>query len=181
MLLAGDEMRRTQRGNNNAYCQDNEIGWMDWGRLEPHRDLHRFVRELIHFRRAHAAFRRRDFLTGRDLNQDGLPDIRWYEADGGALDWRKNRPCLACLLSGAGEKIGAEADDHDFYLMFNAGRRSRRFRLPRLANGHRWRRVLDTAVEGPEGIHGPGSSRPELEDQQGYQVSGHAVVLLCAC
>jgi isoamylase len=180
MMLAGDEMRRTQRGNNNAYCQDNEISWLDWTLLEKNRHLFDFTRNLIAFRRNHAAFRRHNFFDGTDHNGDSRADISWYEPDGRPLRWHLNRPVLACYLSGSFHETGCpeREDDYDFYLMFNACRREHPFHLPALPAGQVWRRVMDTALAGPETILGPGCSRPPLENQESYPVQDHSVVLV---
>ena len=102
MLLAGDEVLHTQRGNNNAYCQDNEIAWFDWTLAERNAEFLRYVRELIRLRRRHRSLRRARFLTGQPgTGQDGLPDIRWHGAIGGAPDWAGGAArCLAFTLAG---------------------------------------------------------------------------------
>jgi isoamylase len=181
MLLAGDEMRRTQGGNNNAYCQDNETSWIGWSLLEKNRELFEFTRKLIDFRKAHLAFRRQIFLTGQDMNGDRLGDVEWFESSGHPTHWAWDRPVLACFLSGNRLETGSLCcDDDDFYLMFNSGRRPRRFRLPSLPSGKLWRRVLDTAVEGPESIVGPGNERELLDDQWTYEIQGQTCALLLA-
>ena len=85
MLLGGDEFGRTQHGNNNAWCQDNEISWFDWGLLEENAELFEFVQKLIVLRRAHPVFRRRQFLRGTEEDGSGLPDVFWFRADGQAM------------------------------------------------------------------------------------------------
>ncbi len=178
MLLAGDEMRRTQQGNNNAWCQDNEISWIDWGLLETNRHLYEFTRRLVSFRLNHGAFRRNSFLEGRDHNNDGRADIEWYEPDGSPLRWNEDHPALACFMSGAPEETGWPVPDYDFLLLFNSGRGPCGFRLPPTACGKPWRMVLDTADESENCIYGPGSERPVLDDQATYTVQGRTVVLL---
>ena len=98
MLLSGDECRRTQKGNNNAYCQDNAISWFDWDLVDRHADLWRFCQNLIHFRRRQPTVRRQEFLTGRVSQPGGLPDVSWYAADGGPVDWT-GPSALICLLT----------------------------------------------------------------------------------
>ena len=99
MLLAGDECGRTQRGNNNAYCQDNEISWFDWSLVEKNADLVRFCQALIDFRRHEPAVRRARFLQGRRELKHGLPDVAWYGPDGQSVDWHFGSLSLICLFS----------------------------------------------------------------------------------
>jgi glycogen operon protein len=130
MLLGGDEMRRTQQGNNNAYCQDNETSWVDWSLAERHQDLVRFTRQLFAFRRAHAVLRREAFYTDRD--------IQWFDPAGRAPDWLDpSQKRLACFVHGQ--------DGPDLYLMFNADTAPVAFVLPDLRMG-RWTLAIDTAA-----------------------------------
>ena len=88
MLLTGDECRRTQEGNNNAYCQDNETSWFNWDLVEENQGLLRFASALIAFRRLQPAVRSKSFLKGIAVNSDEVPDVRWYGALGGDVDWK---------------------------------------------------------------------------------------------
>ena len=180
MLLAGDEMRRTQAGNNNAYCQDNEISWIDWTLLEKNRPLFEFTRRLIAFRKAHPVFRRRSFFTGTDHDADGRADIEWYEPGGKPVSWELNRPSLGCYLNGSKQETENGENDWDFYLMFNAGRHPHPFRLPRPPEGTTWKRVLDTALEAEDSMLEPGAELAALENQESYLLQGHSCVLLAA-
>jgi len=161
MLLGGDEMGRTQGGNNNAYCQDNEISWFDWD-LDAERELLlEFTRRVIALRRRHPVFHRRDFFFGRpNGSPDGLPDIRWFREDGREMsrrDWRDpGRRTLGVFLNG--EEIpspsprGEPVLDDSFLLLLNAGHEQVLYRLPPRRYGNRWRQVLSTAEpEAPEG------------------------------
>ena len=144
MLRAGDEIADSQRGNNNAWCQDNEIGWIDWAPSDP--ALLGFIRRLIALRRAHPCLRQSRFLHGRERAADGAPDVDWLGLEGGPVDW--GDPGLAgfCLL--LGESV--EAPDHDIdgdrmALVFNRSTAAVSTRLPALATGCVWLRALDTA------------------------------------
>jgi glycogen operon protein len=142
MLLAGDEFRRTQRGNNNAYCQDNATSWVDWTFAERHHHLVRFTREVFAFRRAHAVLRREAFYTERD--------IQWFDPNGRQPNWLD--PCekrLACLVR---DQAGP-----DLYLIFNADLSPASFGLPQLPSG-RWTPAIDTAVPLPCDL-GPSTGR----------------------
>ncbi len=177
MILAGDEFRRGQRGNNNAYCQDNEISWLDWTLAEKNNHLVEFTRRLITLRKAHPVFRRSSFFTGADHNSDGRADIQWYEASGGPVRWSDSRPCLACRLDGGASETGAEADDRDFFLMFNSGRQTRTFHLPGPGGSKSWRLVLDSADE--KSLPRLAQSEP-LPAQGLYELKRHACALLAA-
>src|SRR5205085_1563812 len=104
MLLGGDELGRTQQGNNNAYCQDNEISWFDWD-LAPEQELLRdFSRRLVHLRRRHPVFRRRRFFQGQDIHGSGVGDIAWFRPDGSPMgdeDWNSGfAKSIAIFLNG---------------------------------------------------------------------------------
>ncbi len=178
MLLGGDEIRRTQGGNNNAYCQNNEVSWYDWTLLDTHADIHRFCRGLIAFRKAHPAFRRPVFFTGRDTSLNSIPDITWYAADGSSPEWEdRTSRALAFLLDGHRTEIHSHVDDDDFFVMCNAGAEAVEFRLPPSPSGAAWRRVLDTSLPSPEDIADPGQEKP-IADPVTYRVASRAMVVL---
>jgi isoamylase len=154
MLLAGDEIGRTQRGNNNAYCQDNEISWFDWEHIRTQdQDLHRFVRYLIHLRRRHRVFSRPRFLRGEVLSEAGVKDITWITPSGReatAEDW--NNPValsLGYVLSGAAGEFftpGGQRDiDESFLVMMNAYHEDIDFHIPLLAAPLSWEPLVDTS------------------------------------
>jgi glycogen operon protein len=138
MLLAGDEVNRTQHGNNNAYCQDNEISWMSWDWQEADRELLEFAHLLIALRRAHPTFRRRHFFQGRPVRGADLKDIHWLNADGSEMtdeQWSQHSArCLGAYLAGAGihdrDDRGNPIEDDDFLLMINADDEEVTFQLP---------------------------------------------------
>jgi isoamylase len=153
MLLGGDELGRTQGGNNNAWCQDNEISWYDWELGGAQEEQLAFARRLIAFRNAHPAFRRREFLEGRATENSGLPDVWWFRPDGRRMtqrDWqRPDGHVLGVFLNGdeiAGRTPHGEpiADD-SFLLLFNAHYEDMTFTLPVRRFGARWTHELDTA------------------------------------
>jgi len=177
MILGGDEFARTQRGNNNAYCQDNEISWYDWTMVEKNEELFRFFRELVAFRKRHPALRREHFFDGEESPHNQFPDIRWYGSRGKEPDWHGTRPMLGCFINGHRMEIAADQDDNDFYMMFNSGPYSRLFAVPVPPSLKSWRVALDTARRPPHDIAVPGREL-ELEDQLLYRVTGHSVVVL---
>ena len=156
MLMAGDELVRTQRGNNNAYCQDNEISWIDWELDEQARTLHAFTRRLIALRRDHPIFRRPTFLTGIEQQDSGAPDIWWFRPDGRAMtrkDWeRGDASAIGAFLNGAEimaeTREGEPIVDDSFLVIFNAWQDPLTFRLPPVRFGRRWALELSTADPG---------------------------------
>ncbi|MDR2019729.1 MAG: glycogen debranching protein GlgX [Treponema sp.] len=160
MILGGDELGRTQRGNNNAYCQDNEISWYDWSLLEKNSNLFRFAREMIAFRQRHHGFMRPEFYTGRDGNYNATPDIAWYNEKGDTPNWEKADACLALQIDGSKAEILADRDDNDFFIMFNAGQKQIVFTICEPPPGKIWVRAVDTGMPPPEDILVPGSEKP---------------------
>jgi glycogen operon protein len=167
MLLAGDEMRRTQGGNNNAYCQDNETSWLDWKQLEEHQEIYRFASAMIAFRHAHPVLRQEQFYT--------QTDIGWLNESGGSLDWSDPQgKRLACLI----QEDGADA----LLLMFNADTHHIDFSLPALPQGSQWGLAIDTsratqpdgpAAWGPTGTDKPGAYRLEARSSAIFLTSKH--------
>jgi isoamylase len=178
MLLGGDEFRRTQRGNNNPYCQNNEISWYEWGFLREHGDIYRFCRELISFRKRHLAFLRPEFYTGIDESRKRIPDIAWFNPDGTPADWKREKNCLALLIDGNKADIESDRDDNDFYIMLNASEDDLVFFLPPVPPGKEgWYLAIDTAAPPPRDILHPGEEARVLKDTCGIG-SRSAVVLL---
>ena len=164
MLLGGDEFRRSQRGNNNAYCQDNEVSWFDWNLVEKHKDLHRFTRGMIAFRRAHPVLRKEVFYTDTD--------IKWFAPNGGGPDWRDERQkSIACLIFGETEP--------DLFLMFNADTQPFDFSIPVLPEDRIWRLAVATARPSPYDLYEPGEE-PSLEGQSGFRVEPRSSAILVA-
>jgi len=148
MLLGGDEFGRTQQGTNNAYCQDNEISWVDWSFLKKNRVLYEFTLELIEFRKAHPALWRTAFF--KDQNAAGeFPDIRWYGPAGAPQpDWEKG-VAFACRIDGRREHTGAGRDDDNLFLIFNNGEEPQAFELPPNDNGGPWDLALTSQEKNP--------------------------------
>ncbi len=152
MLLGGDESGRTQRGNNNCWCQDNELSWHDWNENLHAAALSGFTRRLIALRRAHPVFRRQSFLLGGERGDPGLPDVWWFRPDGRKMtrrDWQSGEPVLGMFLNGAAIPTpgphGEEIEDDAFLLLFNAHGDDRTFMLPRRRFGAQWALELSTS------------------------------------
>ena len=164
MLLGGDEFRRTQQGDNNAFCQDNEISWFDWRLLEKNQEIHRFVRGMIALRRTHPLLRKEVFYTDKD--------IVWFDPAGNTPQWSDpEAKAVGCLILGGDQPV--------LFLMFNAGTRPVRFILPPHANGQCWTLAVDTARPAPADLQG---SDPEsiLVSQGDYdlQERSSSVILI---
>jgi glycogen operon protein len=150
MLLGGDEMGRTQGGNNNAYCQDSEISWYDWCKVD--QPLLEFTRRLIQFRQRHPVFCRRRWFQGRPIHGSGVSDIGWFTPSGSEMsedDWRAGfAKSLGVFLNGDAiptpDERGQRVADDSFYITFNAHHEPVRFMLPAAPWGNRWGEVLDT-------------------------------------
>jgi isoamylase len=160
MLLGGDELARTQQGNNNAWCQDNELSWYDWELDDRAERMLEFTKRLIALRRAHPVFHRRDFLTGEDRAGSGLPDAWWFRLDGRRMtqhDWSTGAHRLGLFLNGDGITApgpeGERVHDSSFLLLFNASGEDVQFNVPSRRFGRQWALVLDTADPGAD----PGS------------------------
>ncbi|QJW94646.1 glycogen debranching protein GlgX [Frigoriglobus tundricola] len=162
MLLGGDEFRRTQGGNNNAYCQDNETSWYDWSNLERHGDICRFTRGMIAFRRAHPVLSAEHFYTGTE--------ILWFGPDGGPPDWfdpKQNQ--VACLIQ--------EDERNALCSMFNAAPDEIDFRLPPVPAGRQWYRTVDTARESPQDLFAAGEE-PLWEAPRAYHLGPRSSAIL---
>jgi isoamylase len=153
MMLSGDECRRTQRGNNNAYCQDNPTSWFDWKLIEKHADLVRFVTGLIAMRRANPTLRRKDFLRGEPTRPGEFPDVSWFSAEGTAMIWERNDPSLICVFGAPGKPEDARTPGRHVMLLFHAGPNPRTFTVPSLVRGIAWRQFIDTAAAPPHDIY----------------------------
>ena len=168
MILAGDEVRQTQDGNNNVYCQDNARSWFDWDRIDRHAPLLRFFQQFIAFRKEHTDLMRGKFFTG-ETNARGLPDIMWH----------------GCLLNGPGWNdpscrvlaytMGASEDALDLHVMCNMQDEDLAFAIPVVA-GRGWYRTVDTALASPQDIM-PLDAAPEIADPW-YRVNGRSIVIL---
>jgi glycogen operon protein len=169
MITSGDEFGKTQKGNNNAYCQDNDISWLDWGLLEANCGLHRFFRELINFRKKHEIFRPTSF---ENHDGEGVIDITWHGLKLNKPDWSSESRSVAMRLH------SKECDD-DIFLIANSYWKPLKYELPVLEKGARWYRFLDTMFETPYDIIETGKEF-YINDQLHYRVGARSVVVLVA-
>jgi glycogen operon protein len=191
MLLAGDECRRTQQGNNNAYCQDNEVSWFDWRLADAHADLVRFVTELVRFRLGNPTLRRRSFLVGGSSDDGGLPDVEWFSPDGSHVDWYAADASLVCFFGAPSrERLLAENDaaaggvegrPRHVLIFAHAGSLPRAFHFPRpvAIAGLPWRLFVDTGRSAPDDIHADGKG-PIVDVTKPLELAERSLVCLVA-
>jgi len=173
MLLGGDEMRRTQGGNNNAYCQDNEISWFDWTLTEKNEGLVRFTKNLIAYRKAHSNFSRTTFFAD-NYDKDSAPEIVWYDMNAKNPDWTKQKRFLAFKLNAS----ALSPDENDFYVATNSDIYDLTINLPALSNNRKWHFVADTSLSSPEDILEPGQEDLLREQRRYVLLSGATVILM---
>ncbi len=177
MILGGDEFRRTQKGNNNPWCQNNEISWYDWRLREKHADVHRFTRELLAFRKRHPAFLRPEFYSGRNSRHDTIPDITWLTDAAEPADWAPERLTLALLIDGNKSEIDADRDDNDILIMLNASDAPVLFTLAPVPPGKEaWYGAIDTALPSPRDIVPLGAE--ERVDQETRRLEARSTVVM---
>jgi glycogen operon protein len=180
MLLAGDELARTQQGNNNAYCQDNELSWLDWNVDADNQALLEFVRRMIQIRRQHPVFRRRRFFQGRPIRGGGVKDLAWLTPEGREMndsEWAQDfARSLGVYFAGDAleetDRRGQPMHDDSFLLLLNAHHEGMRFTLPEFRPDMAWQVLVDTGYEQGLAIDGrfPGGA--------GYELQGRALALL---
>ncbi len=173
MFAAGDEFRRTQMGNNNAYCQDNEISWVNWNLEKKNQELFNFTRKAIQLRKLHPVFRRKKFFSGSKA------EIEWYDVDGKNPDWSNMKRFLGFKLVGSSVLDENGKPDNDFYVAGNTDIYDVTITLPTLSKGKRWYYVADTSVDGEEGFVEPGKETL-LQEQQRYVLPTASFVILIA-
>jgi glycogen operon protein len=174
MILMGDELGRTQLGNNNTYCHDNELNWQDWSLLDTNDHLHRFFRQMIRFRHAHPILRNKNHLRNQDYKGTGYADITWHGTQAWNADWKGS--VIAFMLNGKYAKDGT-VDDDFIYIGMNMHGETLPFELPGLPDGKQWHVFANTGVPSPEDIWDPGSE-PRLDDQHQYIASGRSIFIL---
>ncbi|MEU9005691.1 hypothetical protein [Streptomyces sp. NPDC048551] len=170
MLLSGDEVARTQQGNNNTYCQDNELSWFDWDQVDDNAELLRFTRQMIAFRRHHRELRSTSHPTGRLRDSLGLPDISWHGERAWQPDWSQESRLLAVARCGAG-------DEDVVYVAMNSHWEAHDLELPALPGGRSWHLFADTGAEAPHDIRTPGTEQ-ELDNAGKYLIGPRSVVIL---
>ncbi len=151
MLLAGDEFLRTQQGNNNAWCQDNDLSWLNWELNTDQKEFQRFVRELIHIRKRYPVFRRTDYFRGK--REDGRADVTWHGAKVNQPDFGLSSCFVACVLDGSlAENEASEVTSPDFYMAMNGSQKSLKVELPPTRDGQAWFWQVNTTAASPQDV-----------------------------
>jgi len=179
MLLAGDEIGRTQKGNNNAYCQDNEISWLDWKNAD--KEMLAFTKKMIRFRKEHPVFCRTRWFKGERVKHGDVEDIAWFLPEGVQMteeNWNHDyAKSLAVFLNGKGINAhtyeGGLITDDSFYIIFNAHHDPLKFRFPAEKYGKSWVKIVDTATDQKED-----GSRKAYKSGSEITVEGRSVIVL---
>ncbi len=179
MLCGGDEIGRTQRGNNNAYCQDNDISWFDWENVDD--ELFAFVSRMVQFRHDHPVFQRRRWFVGRPLRGAEASDIGWFKLDGQVMtedDWKSGfARTVGLFLNGKAiptpDAHGEPIVDDSYYILFNAHHEALKFTLPTGPWGDHWAIIIDTCQSVPEF-----RERAQIRAGQQVQLAAHSMMVL---
>jgi isoamylase len=171
MLLGGDEFRRTQQGNSNAYCQDNAISWCDWRLLERNGDLFGFVRGMIAVRRRYTMLRSDAFYTDED--------VRWFDCNGDIPEWHGPSGAFGMLIFGSPEIAGAAGSSTTVCVLFNVDKEPASFAVPALPDSKAWKCVFDTGKDWPGDICAVGDEQA-IGEQTHYRLDAHSMAMLAA-
>lgn len=163
MLLGGDEFRRSQRGNNNAYCQDNELTWYDWHLIDQNGELLRFTREMIALRKRHPVLTTESFY--------GVEDVSWFDASGNTPDWGSGERSLGCVLH------GNHFDDVALCLLFNAESHEVELYLPEPCKGQDWRLAVNSAARSHDDVN-TADDAPLIDASSALMLEDHSLMVL---
>jgi glycogen operon protein len=176
MVLSGDEMGNSQLGNNNAYCQDNEIAWLDWNDLEKNADLFRYFKRIIKFRRQHKVLRYDEHLQHSDYLGLGYPDFSWHGVKAWQPESGHNNLTVAFMLNGQYATTDGVPDDF-IYVAMNMHWETHGFELPQLPDSMAWHVFANTSMPSLDDIFEPGEE-PLIESQQGVLVGPRSIIVL---
>lgn len=177
MLLGGDEFMRTQKGSNNAYCQDNDISWFNWDLAEKNGDILAFVKKAVAFRHRYPILRSRKYLSGTDSDSDGMPDISWFGINLDRPGWDDPEARVICYLLDGGE-VKSDLGDYLLFFILNADYNSHSVMVPRVT-GKDWRRVVDTSLMAGEDFLDPGAE-VRIDPRDHYIANARSTVVLLA-
>jgi len=149
MILGGDEFMRTQKGNNNAYCQDNETSWFNWDDVKKNSDILEFFKKTLAFTKRYTILQRRKYFLGIDLDADNIPDITWYGNDLGKPQWDNPELRTLCYQLDGGEQK-SDLGDYQLFFILNTDFNTQSIRIPQLKEGKKWYRVIDTSLKSGE-------------------------------
>ena len=176
MLLMGDEIGRTKKGNNNTYCHDNELNWLDWDLLQQNSALFRFVKYCIAWRKAHPVLRNRQHFQNRDYVGSGYADITWHGTQAWQANWSNDIRTLAFMLCGK-HALQGTVEDNYIYVAMNMHWESHWFELPGLPSGMHWHVFANTGCHPPDDCYQPGKE-PLLPNQSGILLGDRSVIIL---
>jgi isoamylase len=176
MVLGGDEFMRTQKGNNNAYCHDNEISWFQWKQAKENSDILDFFKKAIAFEKRCTILQRRKFFLGEDLDVDHIPDLFWFGKDLAKPSWDDPELRTICFQLDGGEEKSELGDYHLFFIL-NADSNLQSIRLPQLTNGKQWYRVIDTSLESGEDFLEAGNEI-RIDPSDHYLANSRSTVVL---
>ncbi|MDF5720154.1 MAG: glycogen debranching protein GlgX [Rhizonema sp. PD37] len=176
MILMGDEVGRTQDGNNNTYCHDNELNWLDWSLLTSNKELFRFFKHCIAFRKAHPVLRNRSHFRNVDYVGSGYTDITWHGTQAWNPDWSDHSRILAFMLCGKHAKEGT-VTDNNIYVAMNMDLQGHWFEIPGLPEGMQWHVFANTSMTPPEDVWEPGTE-PVLVEQRQFLLGSRSVTIL---
>ena len=176
MVLSGDEMGNSQQGNNNAYCQDNEIAWLDWNDLEKNADIFRYFKQIIQFRRQHKVLRYDEHLTHSDYRNLGYPDFSWHGVKAWQPESGHHNLTAAFMLNGRYAETDGMPDDF-IYVAMNMHWEMHGFELPQLPEGMAWHVFANTGMEAPADIAEPGKE-PLIDSQKEILVGPRSIIIL---
>ena len=176
MLLMGDEIGRTKKGNNNTYCHDNELNWLDWNLLQQNSALFGFVKNCIAWRKAHPVLRNRQHFQNRDYVGSGYADITWHGTRAWQTNWSNHVRTLAFMLCGQHSLQGTSEDDY-IYVAMNMHWESHWFEIPNLPSGMQWHVFANTGCHSPEDCYEP-DTEPLLPNQSEILLRDRSIVIL---
>ncbi|UTC62761.1 glycogen debranching protein GlgX [Treponema sp. OMZ 787] len=178
MLNMGDEVFRTQNGNNNTYCQDNEMSWFDWELVEENKDFFEFTKKLINLRKTHFSFLRKSFFSGVSKITGAPIDIAWFDHQAQKPNWNSSSNFLAFLIDGNKINLESDENDNDFYFMANSYNNDITVKLPPPSSGGKvWHRLIDTSYTGGKDFLDEENTE-QIMNQQVYVVLARTIVVL---
>ena len=175
MILGADEVMRTQQGNNNAYCQDNEISWFNWGYMKSNADIHTFCKKAIAFRKHYPVLQRKKFVSGKHKDADNVPDIAWFGANLEYPKWEDPEQRILCFQLDGGE-VPSKMGNYYLFFIFNLDGKSYKIKIPQ-HEGMRWHRVIDTSLAAGEDFLKQGREIV-LNPSDSYQSKPRSIVVL---
>ncbi len=177
MLLYGDEISRTQKGNNNVYCQDNDLSWLDWNALTENEELLSFCKNVISLRKKYPVLGHKRFFTGKDKNNDSIADLTWFGPDGEEASWEDEKLRTLCFLL-SGDEVEHAPESYYLFFVFNMSNEDMQVKLPELEHLS-WHNVLDT-TKGPGEDFLSDEKSEKREDQKSLHCGAYSVNMVLA-